>query len=207
MDNKEKFTHILQKYLPLPSLEPILELILKSKVVFKITKKRATKLGDYRPPQSTQTRHQITINNDLNPYGFLITTLHELAHLQTFEQHQSTKKPHGQEWKQNFKAIMNPFVSLDIFPQDVHQALQNYMNNPKASSCSDPNLLRALRKHDTNPKTSQYLEDLPFGARFKIENGELFAKGEKQRTRYLCQNLNNQKMYLVPKLLEVDLMP
>ena len=57
--------------------------------------------------------YQITINNDLNKYRFLITLIHEMAHLVTFKD-MPRSKPHGKEWKINFQRLMLPFLHPEI---------------------------------------------------------------------------------------------
>ena len=89
---EKKLTEGLQKYLPEAALPTIVEWLVKYKVYLKITKKRATKLGDYRSP-SKGYGHRISINHDLNPYSFLDVMVHELAHLITFEQYKRSVKP------------------------------------------------------------------------------------------------------------------
>lgn len=170
---------------------------------FKISKNRATKLGDYRHPFKG-AGHKISVNNDLNTYAFLVTTVHEFAHLLTWNDHKNKVKPHGQEWKTNFKRMMNPFLEQGIFPEDIHQAIQLYLTNPSASSCTDLQLSRALKKHDLKQSSSR-LEEIPLNAIFVIRDGRKFRKGERLRKRYRCTCLDNGNVYLFNPLAEVSL--
>ena len=52
----------------------------------KITRPRKSKLGDFRPPKPGK-RSSITMNEDLGPYQFLTTFVHELAHLIIWEKY------------------------------------------------------------------------------------------------------------------------
>jgi hypothetical protein len=74
---------------------------------------------------------------------------------------------------------MAPFISLNIFPQDVLKAVFKYMKNPLASSCSDEDLMRILKKYDVKSDLI-LLEELP-------EN-TLFSIG---RIAFLEKDLNN----------------
>jgi len=76
MSDKE----ILAQYIPEEAIDKVLNRIIEKKVHLKITRGRRTKLGDYRPPVR-HSNHRISINHDLNPYAFLITFIHEFAHL------------------------------------------------------------------------------------------------------------------------------
>lgn len=181
----------------------------------KITRRRSSKLGDYRPPHRGQP-HRISVNHDLNPYAFLVTLVHEFAHLVTWNHHGDKAFSHGKEWKGFFRKMMQPFLELGIFPPDVREALFNYLRNPAAASCTDLTLLRALRKYDQRDSGQVAVEQLPEGAVFALprrrsttgsrspEKGlRLFRKGPRLRKRYRCIELDSGRVYLFNPLAEV----
>jgi SprT protein len=194
LDRVNKNIDLLEEYLPDGVSDVIWEMIQQDQVRFRIAKPRKSKLGDYRPPQK-QKGHQISVNSDLNPFAFLITVLHEFAHLETWKKHKNSRKPHGLEWKNEFQVILNPFISDQVFPENVHLALAQYIRNPSASSCVDESLMRALAGHDVNPQI--FVESLPEGAVFKLSNGLVFEKGQKLRKRYKCKCITNNRWYFV----------
>jgi len=73
----------LQKYLPEHAVNSIFELIVSNGVHLKIVNERVTRHGDYR--KGASGKHEITVNANLNKYRFLITLIHEIAHLVAFE--------------------------------------------------------------------------------------------------------------------------
>ena len=93
----------------------------KSKVAAPVTKerngmlvkKRKTKHGDFRKLASGKI--QITVNENENPFRFLITLLHEIAHHIAFQKHGFRIAPHGREWKNAFSSIAQPFLIPSIF--------------------------------------------------------------------------------------------
>lgn len=172
---------------------------------FRISRSRKTKLGDYTAPFRGST-HKISVNHDLNPYAFLITTIHEFAHLQTWQQHQHRVKPHGREWKQHYKELMAPFLQMDIFPTDILQAIVQYMENPAASSCTDIHLYRVLKRYDKGKPAQHTIESIPNNSIFALENGRVFQKREKLRKRYKCIELSTEKTYLIHPIAEVVLL-
>lgn len=196
------FSKQLSKYIPSEAAPIISQWINDTSCRFKVTKSRSSKLGDYRAPYRGNP-HQITVNHDLNPYAFLLTTVHEFAHLKTYQDFNNRVKPHGEEWKNNFKSLIQPFLKLNIFPTEVVVAINNYMNNPAASSCTDLNLFRILKKYDTNPHTVIHVEQLPEQSIFQLKNGRTFQKMEKLRKRYKCLELSTQKIYLFHPIAEV----
>lgn len=195
-----KYKAILEKYLPGESVDTIYEWLQKYHIHLKVSRKRTSKLGDYRPPQNGNG-HNITINHDLNKYAFLITLVHEIAHLVTWEKYGRRAKAHGQEWKHAFRELMEPFFEMRIFPEDVEEALRSYLKKSLASSGSDIRLTRALQQHDADPGTT--LEMLEEGSVFCLPNGRVFKKGELVRKRYRCVSLENQRIYLVNPLVKV----
>ena len=84
----------LSSFLPEGSFEEVVAYIKQYRVHLTITRKRKSVLGDYRHAFAGKN-HRITVNGDLNPYEFLITLLHELAHLLTFEQYRHRVEAHG----------------------------------------------------------------------------------------------------------------
>ncbi|WP_345230295.1 sprT domain-containing protein [Olivibacter ginsenosidimutans] len=198
----EKTTLALEKYVPQPAAPIIAQWIHQAPCWFKISKGRTSKFGDYRSPFKDKG-HRISVNHNLNPYAFLITAVHEFAHLKTWNEYRAKVKPHGQEWKKNFKQLMKPFFELNIFPYDVQRAVVAYLDNPAASSCSDLTLFRTLQRYDKPKNGHLRVEELPLGASFSLPNGRTFKKGEKIRTRFRCTDLNTGRIYLFSPVAEV----
>jgi len=195
---------ILKKYLPEGSADYAHDILWKYGIQLRIKKPRATKLGDYRPPQPGEA-HRISINKDLNKYAFLVTFLHETAHLINFEKRGFKVQPHGLEWKQEFQLVTKPMLHETILPNDVQNALHRYLKNPKASSCTDPFLFKTLRNYDDRPDYMVLLESIPLQTVFRTKDGRIFTKVEKMRSRYRCVENQTGKIYLVPGLLEVEI--
>ncbi len=205
MTQYERNSAILAKYIPEPAIPQIAEWIVELDFKLKIKKERSTKLGDYRPP-TYDSNHQITINYNLNKYAFLVTLLHEIAHLTTYNKYQNSVLPHGAEWKREYQIIMKDFLRPGVFPDDVISALRRYLVNPAAASCSDKNLLRTLKRYDHPEKNGNlvFLETLPYQCTFKYNEDRLFIKGERIRTRYRCKEVATGNIYLFNAVAEVE---
>lgn len=194
---------ILTDYLPERAVDSILELIKKQKVFLKIVRERQTRHGDYRRLPNGQ--HLITVNASLNQYRFLITLVHEIAHLVAFEKYGHSIKPHGPEWKQTFQHLMLPFLSPEIFPSKLLPILASHFLNPKASSDTDAKLSIALRSFD--PKNGKhYIFEIPTGSTFRIHNGKVFKKGRKRVKRYECTEISTGKIYIFQPNAEIELL-
>jgi SprT protein len=192
----------LADYVPTGSFEHVLEYIVQYKVQLTVTRSRSSVLGDYRHAHAG-IGHRISINGDLNKYAFLITLLHEIAHLITFEKHGNRVPPHGKEWKILFGHLLVVFTSKNIFPNDIQQALLQSISNPAASSCADEKLLRILKNYDERKQNIYFVEQLPQGEKFKIKGNRIFEKGEKIRKRFKCKELATGKWYLFSPVSEV----
>lgn len=176
-------------------------------VIVSLARPRRTKLGDHRPPGRGRSHHRITVNDDLNPYAFLTTLLHEIAHVETWERLRHRVRrypPHGREWKEEFAAILEPFLSAAILPPDIAGALAELMRNPGAASCSDRGLVLALAKYDRCDPGQARVEDLPPGSLFRVDSGQVFRLGPRLRSRYQCFELPGGGEYRVHGLSRVE---
>ena len=186
-------SEVLQKYLPEHAVQPVFELIKANHVHLKIVNERVTRHGDYR--KDAQGYHLITVNANLNKYRFMITLIHEIAHLVAFEKYGRFIKPHGDEWKLTFQHLMIPFIRPEIFPIQLLPLLARHFKNPKASSDTDATLSLALKQYDEQ-NDKNYIFEIPYGSVFRISNGKIFKKGPKRVKRYECTELSSGKTYL-----------
>ncbi len=162
-------------YLPEGSYEDVVRYIHFYKVQLTITRQRQSILGDYRHAHGT-LGHRISVNGNLNKYAFLITLLHELAHLFTYEKFGNRVQSHGREWKHEFGMILAEFVKKKIFPATLEQVLLTSLRDPAASSCGDEKLLRELKNYDAKQNGQLFVEQLPTGTLFKIKGDRIFRK-------------------------------
>ena len=190
----DRVLHILQSHVPAPALGYCLELWKASPFELKITRSRQTKVGDFTS-RNTKAHPRITLNNDLNPYLFLMTYVHEVAHLRVYLTHGSRVDPHGVQWRTTFTDLMIPLLWEEIFPDEILHELRRHMINPKASSYADAHLTEVFRRFDKNPAVT--LSQVPEGSIFKLQ-GRWFKKGKLRRTRVLCRELQSRRDYLVP---------
>ncbi len=201
MPKKEAPIARLQDYLPPGTYDKVLEYLQTHHVHLTVTPQRRTILGDYRH-RTRDRNHRITVNGNLNSYAFLITLIHELAHLLQFEQHGNRVAAHGREWKTIFGQLLAEFIRNRVFPEDIQQALKASLHNPAASSCADELLLRTLKKYDKENGLVM-VEQLRPGTLFTTPDGKLFKKEEKLRKRYKCTEVRTGKQYLFSPVYEV----
>ncbi|MFT3901706.1 MAG: SprT-like domain-containing protein [Niabella sp.] len=192
----------LATYLPEGAYEPVMAYLNHYKVHLTIARNRQSVLGDYRHRFDTK-HHRISVNGGLNKYAFLITLLHELAHLVTFEKHGNRVAAHGREWKNVYGQILADFIKLQLFPQDIVDELLRSLQNPGASTCAEEGLQRILRNYDTKKPGHFLVEELPPGAAFATKDGRTFQKGNKRRKRYECVEISTGRKYLFSGVYEV----
>ena len=202
MSKKEAPISALQQYLPPDTYEAVLHYIRHYRVHLTVARERKSILGDYRHRHGTQT-HRISVNGNLNPYAFLVTLLHELAHLLTFEKWGHKVSAHGREWKDTFGQLLSQFIQQGVFPNDLRDVLLQSLHNPAASSCADEALLRILKRYDEKKAATLFIEDLPAGVLFQTHDGRVFQKGEKLRKRIRCVEVATKRHYLFSPVYEV----
>jgi SprT protein len=202
MSKKEAPLEYLSRFIPPAAVPRVLEYLQQYKVHLTITRERKSILGDYRHATLYKT-HRISVNGNLNPYSFLITLIHEIAHLVTFIQYGNRVQSHGKEWKALYALLLKDFMGKQLFPPDVEQALQRSMHDLPASSCADENLMRILRQYDPRQDGVVFVEQLKEGQLFDIGEGRIFRKGKKLRKRYQCVELSTGKLYLFSPIYEV----
>ncbi|MDX1364232.1 MAG: SprT-like domain-containing protein [Arenibacter latericius] len=193
----------MEKYIPERAVGLCLQLIKDNHVNLKIVNERVTRHGDYR--KLPNGSHIITVNVNLNKYRFLITLVHEIAHLVAFEKYGRAIKPHGVEWKRTFQMLMLPFLRPEIFPSNLLPFLANHFKNPRASSDTDARLSIALKEYDKREEGKNYVFELPHGSIFRIYNGKLFQKRNRRVKRYECVEVATGKLYLFQPNAEVEL--
>ena len=198
MPKQERPLNALTQFLPPDTVEMVMPYFNEHVIYLNLTHERKSVFGDYRNPSAAHPYHRISVNATLNVYSFLITLLHEIAHMLTYVQYKNKVSPHGAEWKNKFKQTLLPFVGKGIFPADVERALNAYLKNPAASTCTDPDLYKALHRYDKGKKGWKYIDEIQISEQFQTEDGRTFVKVEKLRTRSKCKDLQSGKMYLFP---------
>ncbi len=205
MPKKEVPVGQLAQFLP-PGTGPAVTAYLHQyKVHLTVARERKSILGDYRH-RTHHHHHRISVNGNLNPFAFLITLLHELAHLLTYEQHGNRVAAHGPEWKTLYGQLLQQFLEHRVFPADIEKELMNALKNPAASSCAEDGLLRVLRRYDNTSSLHRLVEEVPLQGLFRLNDGRVFRRGEKLRKRYKCVELKTGKLYLFSPVFEVELM-
>jgi SprT protein len=200
---REALEKALSDHLPEGSVQACADLIIEHRVFLKITRSRLSKYGDYRAP-SNGKGHRISLNYNLNPYMFLVTFVHEIAHLTTYNRFKRKVDPHGKEWKSEFKILLDPFLRSGAFPAQLKNALENYMVNPAATNCSDTVLFKALKSYDKD-NIYEYLENLPEGCEFKLMGySDVYIKGKPLRKTFLCMLKENKKRFRISAVAEVQ---
>ncbi len=189
-----------QTYIPEKAIPIVQYLIEQHHFTLKIVNQRLTKHGDFR--KMPDGRFQITINNSLNQYQFLLTLIHEIAHHVTYQKFGKVQ-PHGKEWKTVFQHLMLPFLQPEIFPKHILPILANYLKNPKASTDADVKLSLAFKEF-SKETGKNYIFEVPYGSLFRFKNS-IYKRGNKRRTRFECLQTKNGKVYLFNQNVEVEI--
>ena len=169
--------------------------------LFRITVPRRTRLGSFKGVRFG-ARPVIQINSDLGQYTFLLVFLHEVAHLVVTKKFGRKAKPHGTEWKNAYRNLVQPFFDEHIFPQVLTTELHRYFVKTPATFHRDTRLINTLSSLEGGAQMVT-VNDIPLNSTFTLMSGRQFVKLEKLRTRYKCFCPKTRKYYLVPKSAQV----
>lgn len=188
----------LKKYLPIGAYKLVVTHLEKRNVIVKITPPRLTRNGSFSVCRDEVDRCRITISDTGNKFQFLITLLHEIAHMHIYYKHKwdyRRIKPHGHQWKSEFQNLVAPFIENDVFPSLLKSHLEQHMINPTASTSTDVSLLKALKKYDLFPN-QKCVDDLAVGSKFMFRNGIRYIRGRKRLKRIECLDESTGNRYL-----------
>ncbi len=163
---------------------------------FRVTRPRRTRLGTHQFDPATG--HLVTVNGNLNLAAFLITYLHEVAHVVTVQEARRRPLPHGVAWKRHFRQLLEPVLTEAFFPPFVLEPLRDYARDPAAATSSHGPLTRALQALDAPPEgTPLTVQQLAEGETF-VFHDRTFVRGPLRRTRALCTEVTTGRRYTVP---------
>lgn len=210
---EEHYKNILARYLPEASIDRVYRYIVENAIHFKIAPQRSSKLGDYRPPMrnSAGSTHQITINGNLRPYMFLWVLIHEIAHLETFRQWGRRVQPHGPEWQESYRQLIQAWNLPGMFPESLRPQIARYATSRPLKRALLQDIEAQLSGTTLNGTlvSQTHLKDLPVGSRFQMKGRKdhLFQSEEKLRTRYRCIDLVTGTHYIISGAAEVVPLP
>tara|TARA_B110000858_G_scaffold198337_1_gene264089 strand:- start:686 stop:1069 length:384 start_codon:yes stop_codon:yes gene_type:complete len=125
----------------------------------------------------------------------MLTLVHEIAHVRTWDLFKGSVNPHGQEWKDQYRNLMLPLLQ-GFFDSHIESHLKKYMKNPSASSTRCIEIRRIVKPN------SKMLEDVPMGVTFKVSDGREFVKMRKRRVKWECVDAQG-KIYIIPGIAPV----
>ena len=190
---------IFDQFLPASAAAYARQLWQQHQFQFRVSKPRRTRLGDFKALPDGSLH--ISVNTDLNPYAFLLTYVHEIAHAVVHRQTQAAKrrtrpKPHGPQWQLAFQQLMQPLLTETVYPSAILEPLRDYMRRPAATSYAHPALMSALRQADHKPTCQTLLHDVPEGQAFQFAK-KTFVRGTFRRTRIVCKEVESGKSYTI----------
>jgi SprT protein len=156
-----------------------------SGIQFKTVNPRKNALGTW---SYMKDYHEIVLNNDLTGIQFMLTLVHEIAHARTWDLFKGSVKPHGREWKDQYRKLMLPLLQ-GYFDKFTDNTLTEYMKNPMARTNSSLHIRRLTSEGQL------LVEDVPLGYFFSLKSGLVVKKIKKLRTRWLVEGENGSYYY------------
>ena len=195
--------YILKEYLNKDLFEYLQAIFEMNRTIIKVSRSRKSKYGDYHFTKGR--RHVITVNKDLNRYAFVLTLLHETAHMTAFVRNGFRIQAHGKEWKSEYRELLNIAIKLKAFPDNLTPFILGMINDPKATTHGNYELAKALKQYDDNGENIMFLEEIAGKHdRFIAGNGKTYKILGKVRTRFKCEEMQTRRVYSFSALAEVE---
>ena len=180
-------------FLPQDFQDYILRKIKAENINFRLSTPRKSKYGDYKYNFQTKI-HAISVNIDLEEIQFLITFIHELAHKVCFDRYKGKVSSHGKEWKSIFVELLKEAKEYLFLEENQELLFDQTIQNPNATGDD----------FETIDETKLVVANLSPETRFVLKSGREFQIIKKRRTRFLCTDLSNGKLYAVSAKAEVE---
>jgi len=177
------------------------EIVALHPVLIKVSGSRKSKYGDFRAFPGDR-KDMISVNGNLNQSSFMLTLIHELAHKLTWDEFKRSVDPHGREWKNNMRKLLEIFLELEVFPGNLSAAIKRHIHDWKAVSIRMKEVYEVLMVLEGKQLVS--LDEIEFNSAFQTEDGKRFVKGEVLRKYVICTSLDNKRQYKIHKHLLVE---
>ncbi len=190
----ERCRAAIAPHLPEKWAEPIHTILAATPILVRVVRRRKSKHGDHRVTVS-RGYSVITVNASGNPWQFVLTLLHEIAHAHVAHQCAHRAAPHGREWKHAFRQLLRDH--LHLFPSDLTDAVSDYSRDPLYSSDSHTALAAALRRHDTLDLRPT-VQELSPGQMFSLNGKTVMTKERLLRTWFQCRTTDGRIFRVSP---------
>ena len=202
MTTEEKYRTILRRHLPAAAVDRVYDWLQCHSVHFTVSRRRTSKLGDYRRPHPAHPFHAISVNGDLAPAMFLWVFLHEAAHLENRLNH-PLAQPHGHQWQHEYSLLLAAYA--DAMPPEARPLIAQLT----ARIPLNRSLMRQIEALLQGNADTLRLDHLPPGSRFELvaQPGRTFLSLERRRTRWVCREEATGRTYLVGGQAEVQPLP
>lgn len=167
-----------------------------------LAKNRRSKHGDFRVSRMGKPAY-ITINHDLHPVEFLITLAHEIAHFRNWKKYGRRVRPHGPEWRSEFREMLAELLKAGVLDGEISAAIVRHFFQRKLIGSGSSEQLNRLLGKTVEDSGVLHVADIPEGARFTLRSGKTFIKGRKLRKRYQCRDVVSSRTYTVHPMAEV----
>lgn len=166
---------------------------------FRFAKPRRSKLGDFT--RSAQGAVTLTVNVDLSAELFLVTFLHEVAHLEATLGRTRRELPHGRRWQGCFGALLKELCrdAEGQMAQPLRDALLAHSAAPSATLHADVRLAALLlpagkEASQSSVEGGSIVETLVAGTPFAYR-GRSFLLAGKLSKRHYATELKSGRLY------------
>lgn len=132
----------------------------------------------------------IRVSSEYTGVRYFLTLTHEIAHLLAWARHSVNIKPHGKEWKDEYRAFVLRFMNKGYFSTDIERGIFFHMENPPYSAKLHTELVKAL-----NPGMIP-IKELRRGTYFRMSGDFVYVKTDQKYSTafFRCVNTDVELM-------------
>ena len=139
----------------------------------------------------------IRVSSEYTGIRYFLTLTHEIAHAITWSKYGFDKKkikPHGKEWKDEYRSFVLRFMGKGYFSVDLEHAINVHMLNPPFDAKIHSEIQKVL-----NPGQIP-VGEVNYDCKFRFLNSEqVYKKLDKQYSKVTVMTVENHTLYTVHK--------
>ena len=120
------------------------------------------------------TKCHIRVSSQYTGVRYFLTLTHEIAHLLAWARYSNKIKPHGKEWKDEYRSFVLRFMSKGYFSTEIEHGIIIHMANPPYCAKLHTELMKAL-----NPGCVP-IKELRCGKTFQLSGNHMYVKTQQK---------------------------
>jgi hypothetical protein len=135
----------------------------------------------------------IRVSSQYTGVRYFLTLTHEIAHLLAWMRYSTNIKPHGKEWKDEYRSFVLRFMSKGYFTTAIEHAIIIHMANPPYCAKLHTELMKVL-----NPGYVP-VKELRRGKTFRLSDNHVYVKTQQKYSTVYFKCLQSDEEFMCHK--------